>query len=287
VSDEIGVPSGDRTWRPPLSYRVALTVAQFVFAGLATAFSWLALSGNQLHGEVVLAVTVPLWALFAFRLWTASATLAQDTLLIRNVLSTERVLVADITKVAFSSRAGALKVTEQRPPSSVVTTGIAIPRHRDPGERYTVTAVRVGLMASVSGTRCEADDAADLIAAAAGLPALPPRRAQVTHERALVMIPAGIALFALGAVLSTVARLRDQVGGGLQALGALWFIAAVIAELGRFMHRRPQPQRGAAAGCQDSGPPDDGNHKALTPATALGVAGYATPNSTATTRNGL
>ncbi len=189
MSDDFRVPSGRRTWRPPLSYRVALTLVVSVLVGAAAGYSWVTLSSNQLHGEVVLAVAVPLWALFAFRIWTVSATLSQDTLVIRNVLSTERVLVADITRVAFSGRI--LKVTERRPPlplgpSPVTALGAAFPRHRDSGQRYAVSAVQLGLMASISGSRCEADDAAGLIAAAAGLPGTPRAR----NRRQTVRVPA-------------------------------------------------------------------------------------------------
>jgi hypothetical protein len=240
VSDEFGVPDGGRTWRAPLSYRVSLIAAQAVPVAAAAAFSWHTLSSNQLPGQVVLAVAVPLWASLAFRAWTASATLARDTLVVRNVLSTDRVPIVEITKVAISSSRGrTLKVTERRPPPTIAAGDAAFPRHHDPGVRHTVTAIQVGVMASVSGARCEADDAADLIAAAAGLPALPARRAQVTREMSLVMIPAGIALFAFGVTVSAMGRMSgDSVGGALKGLGAAMFLLAVMAELGRFIQRR-------------------------------------------------
>jgi hypothetical protein len=239
VTDEIGVPDGDRTWRAPLWYRVSLIVTQAVLIAAAATYGWVTLSSNQLRGQVVLAVAVPLWASFAFRAWTVSAQLTEDTLVIRNVLFSERVLIADITTVALPARGRKLMVTERRPPSAIVTPDTAYARHRDPGERYTVTAIQVGLMASLSGVRREADDAADLIAAAAGLPALPARKAQVSREMSLVMIPVGLALFAFGITLSAGGHPGgDSVGGGLKAVGAFLFSAAVIAELGRFIRRR-------------------------------------------------
>ena len=176
MTDEFGVAVGDRTWRAPLSYRAAVVVGQTAPVAATAAFGWVTLSSNQLPGQVVLAVWVPLWTVLAFRAWTVSAALAEDTLVIRNVLSTERILIADITNVAFPSRGRALVVTEWRPVSSAVAQGAASARHRDPGERYTVAAVRAGVMAALSGARCEGDDAAGLIAAAAGLPALPARQ---------------------------------------------------------------------------------------------------------------
>ena len=242
VTDEFGVASGERTWRAPLPYRVLLIAVQTSLAAAAAAFGWVTLWSNQLPGLVVLAVTVPPWALSGFRAWTASATLTQDTLVIRNVLSTERILTADITKVALHSRGRALKVTERRPPPPIVAQDAAFPRHRDPGQRYTVTAVQVGVLASLSGTHCEADDAADLIAAAAGLPALPARKARVSREMSLVMIPAGIVFFALGVALSAAGHPgADSVGGELEAIGAMLFVVAVSAELGRFIARRAKP----------------------------------------------
>jgi hypothetical protein len=242
VTDEFGVAVGERTWRAPLPYRAAVLLVQAALVAGAAAFGWVTLSSNQLPGQVVLAVVVPLWALFAFRAWTVSAKLTQDTLVIRNVLSTEQVLLADITKVTLSSSGRALKVTERRPPSSIVTPGAAFPRRGYPGERYTVTAVQVGVLASLSGIHCQADDAADLLAAAAGLPALPPRQARVSREMSLVMIPAGIALFALGVALSAAGHPgADSVGGGLKAVGAMLFVVALLAEFGRFIARRARP----------------------------------------------
>jgi hypothetical protein len=242
VTDELGVASGERTWRAPLPYRVLLIAVQTSLVAAAAAFGWVTLWSNQLPGQVVLAVAVPLWALFAFRAWTVSAKLTQDSLVIRNVLSTEQVLVADITRVTLSTRGQPLKVIERRPPSSIVTPGAAFPRHADPGQPYTVTAVQVGVLASLSGMHCEADDAADLIAAAAGLPSLPARKARVSREMSLVMIPAGLVFFALGVALSAAGHpSADSVGGGLKAVGAMLFVVALLAEFGRFIARRARP----------------------------------------------
>lgn len=239
MADEFGVAVRDQTWRAPLSYRAAVVVGQTVPVAAAAAFGWATLSSNQLPGQVVLAVWVPLWTVLAFRAWTVSATLAEDTLVIRNVLSTERVLMADITKVSFPSRGRALVVTEWRPVSSAVAQDAALAGHRAPGERYTVTAVQVGVIAALSGARCAGDDAADQIAAAAGLPPLPPRRPRVSREMSLIMIPAGIALFASAAALSATGHLTGSpVCGALKALGAILFLLAVTAELGRFLAGR-------------------------------------------------
>ncbi len=238
MTDEFGVAVGEQTWRAPLSYRAAVIVGQTVPVAAAAAFGWVTLSSNQLPGQVVLAVWVPLWTVLAFRAWTVSATLAEDTLVIRNVLSSERVLMTDVTKVTFPSRGGPLMVTEWRPTASAVTEDAASARHRDPGERYKVTAVQVSVTAALSGARCAGDDAADQIAAAAGLPPLPPRRPRVSREMSVIMIPAGLALFACAAALSATGHLgQNPLSMGLKALGVALFLPAVTAELGRFLAR--------------------------------------------------
>lgn len=239
VSEDFGVAAGERTWRAPLPYRFTMLTAHTALVAAAAAFGWVTLSSNQLPGAVVLAVWAPLWALLAFRAWTVSATLTEDTLVIRNMMSTERLLVADITKVTLRSPRPVLKVTEGRPASPSAAGEAAPARHRDPGERYTVTAVQVGLLASLAGVRCEGDEAADVIAAAASLPPLPARPPRVSREMSRPMIPAGLILLALGFVLPAVGHLdQAPVSGTLQGLGALLFALAALAELGRFLHRR-------------------------------------------------
>lgn len=239
VSERLGVAAGQQSWRAPLSYRAAMLAVQTALVAAAAAFGWVTLSSNQLPGEMVLAVWVPLWALLAFRAWTISATLAEDTLVIRNILSTERLLVADITKVTLPAPRQVLKVTEWRP-ASPASTPDAASRHRDAGERYTVTAIQVGVLASLSGVPCEGDDAADRIAAAAGLPPLPVRRPQVSREVARIMIPAGLALFTAAVLFSAVTSLgANPVTGTVRDLGVLLFAVGGAAELGRFLRRRP------------------------------------------------
>jgi hypothetical protein len=239
VTDEHGVLVGGQTWRPPVSSRIALIGAQAVLVAVVAAFVWRTLASNELHGEVVPIVAVPLWAWLAFRVWTASATLTRDTLLIRNVLSTEEVATADITRVAFGSRRTVLKVTERLPAPAIATAEAASGRHRDPGKRHTVIAIQVGLMAAASGVRCGGDDAADLIAAAAGFPALPARDARVSQGMSRVMIPAGVALFVVGVALSATLRgAPDALGGWLRYAGFVFMVPSVIAELGRFFARR-------------------------------------------------
>ena len=201
VSDEHVVASSDRTWRQPVSFRVALICAHAMLVAVTAWLVWLTLSGNQLHGEVAPIVAAPLWAWLAFRVWTASATLTHDAIVIRNVLYTEEVAVADIIEVAFGARRTALKVTERRLTPASASSSL-FRRRRAPGERHTVAAVQVGLVAAVRGARCAADDAAELIAGAAGIPAPTARKARVGQGMYLVTFPFGIAMVVLGVALS-------------------------------------------------------------------------------------
>lgn len=234
VSERLGVAAGEQSWRAPLFYRAAMVAVQTALVAAAAAFGWVTLSSNQLPGEMVLAVWVPLWALLAFRAWTISATLAEDTLVIRNIMSTERVLVADITNVTLPSPRRVLKVTEWRPSSPDAGSG-----HRDSGERYTVTAVQAGVLAALSGAHCEGDNAADRIAAAAGLPPLPARQPQVSRDVARVMIAAGLALLAAAVIFSALGPLGGSpVTGAVRDLGAFLFAVGGAAELARFLFQR-------------------------------------------------
>ena len=91
----------------------------------------------------------------------------------------------------------------------------------------------------LAGTPAPADVAAAVIAAAAGLPPPAPRKPRVSHAIALIAIPLGVALLALG--------ITHPASGqpGLQALytelriwGAIFAVTALLAELGRFHARR-------------------------------------------------
>lgn len=201
VSDKRGVAFSDRTWRRPVSLRVALICAHALLVAVAAWLVWVTLSSNGLHGEVAPIVAVPLWGWLAFRVWTASATLTRHAIVIRNVLDTEEVAIADVTEVGFGPGRRALKVTE-RSLTPASAPGAVFRRRRHPGERHTVTAIRVGPLAAVRGARCAADEAAELIAAAAGLPVPPVRKGRVGQGMYLVIFPFGIAMFVLGVALS-------------------------------------------------------------------------------------
>jgi hypothetical protein len=153
---------------------------QVLVAALIIGYVWFTLWTNGAPGWPALVVTLPFLVGFAYRTWTTSATLTTDTLIIRNVLSTERVALADITALSRDNRRRMLRVTDRR------------------GETYRVAALQYDQMAWTSGLRCGADKAADLIAAAAGLPPLPPRKEKLSKGQAWLLLVGGLALAGVG-----------------------------------------------------------------------------------------
>lgn len=166
-----------------MTTRIALAVLLGVFMTLPGLWLALTLVANQVPdgGWIALALAVAAWGLLAWRVLAQSVTLTLDTLVIRNILATERVPLAGVTAVGF--RRGRLMVTSAQ--------GAAA------GERLAVSAVNLG-PSRWSGLRDDADAAAEAIAAAAGLPPLPPRREIVGRNRAWVLLLAAALCFGLG-----------------------------------------------------------------------------------------
>ena len=158
MPDEVGVPAGDRIWRPSRFYRVSLIGLLAPFAAIGAALVWITLPTGQLPGWWFLALAVPLWGWLGFRAWTLWATLTPDALVFQNLLTTGRIAVADITKVDFPSPSrgqwSTLRVTDQ-------------------AKTYLVWAIARSVTAADRGERGPADEAADAICAAAGLPPVP------------------------------------------------------------------------------------------------------------------
>jgi hypothetical protein len=114
---------------------------------------WVSLPTGGLPGWWFVVLAVPLWLSLVYRAWTLSATLTPDALIARGMLSAKRFPLADITAVGFSSRArdwAPLIVTVRR-------------------RRRVIWAVQRSEYARPD-RRLEADDAADVIRAAAALP---------------------------------------------------------------------------------------------------------------------
>jgi hypothetical protein len=98
-------------------------------------------------------IAVPLWLWLAHRVWTLSATLAPDALIVRNFLSTQRILLSDITTAGIASNVRGkwahLNVTAQ-------------------GRRHSIYSVITNEY-TFPDRPFEADEAVDAIRAAAGL----------------------------------------------------------------------------------------------------------------------
>jgi hypothetical protein len=179
------VPGGgiEQTWHPPMATRIA----QAVCLGLVTALPglWLALTlvTNQVPdgGWIALALAVAAWGVLAWRVLAQSVTLTPDTLVIRDILATRQVPLAGITAAGF--RRGGLTVTWEH--------GAAR------SEQLAINAVNLG-PSRWSGLRSDADEIAEAITGAAGLPPLPPRREIVGRNRAWVMLLAAALCLGFG-----------------------------------------------------------------------------------------
>jgi hypothetical protein len=157
----------ERTWRPPLEVRVARVLCAGIIVSLPAAYLALTLWTNQVQHAV----------------WIALA-LTADTVVIRNIFTTERVPLADVTEVGFHR--GKLVVTSQH--------GTFAP------ERSTVGTAILG-SAYWSGRRASADTMADAINDTAGLPHLPPRREIISPRRAWLLLVTAAAIFGIGVYL--------------------------------------------------------------------------------------
>jgi hypothetical protein len=173
----------ERTWQQPAERRVAAAVCMAVFPALPGLLLGLALTNSRVPngGWIALEVAVPAWGILAWRTLAFSVTMTPDTLVIRNIFTTKRVPLADITGAGF--RRGRLTLT--------AAYGAA------PAKRFTVGAVNLG-STRWSGLRGDADRAAEAISAAAGLPPLPPRREIISRNWAWVVLVAAALCFGFG-----------------------------------------------------------------------------------------
>lgn len=174
-------PDGSlRTWRPPLAARIGLPLAWlFVFMALPALWLQFTVLDNAAPSPewwTIFAVFAAAWGLLTWRVTTQSVALTPDRLVIRNVLGTRTVPLMSIDWIGF--RQGRLLL------SSAHGAGDAHPAAR---VRVTVGTVNLG-PSYWSGLRGRADEIADTIAAAAGLPALPPRRKLIPRGLALAML---------------------------------------------------------------------------------------------------
>jgi hypothetical protein len=209
----------ERTWRPSVVARSSPLPALMLPVGIGGLLLWWwfsSLTGG--HGKTAgwldLGVMLTALGCLAERAWSMSATLTAHELVIKNVFTTKRVPLADITRVGF--RRGVLRATTNRFSGQGTV----------PGRHVTIRAVRLGT-AYWTGRCCDGDRAADAIADAAGLPLLPPRRVRISRRRAAIMLPASLAATAAFVLLFLprtyphVHPLYGRFGSALFAIGVL------------------------------------------------------------------
>lgn len=232
---QVSRDGSERTWRRPVETRVALVICMAALPTLpALLLGLLAASPGPNGGWIALALSVAAaWGLLAWRVLVQSVTLTRDTLVIRNILTTARVPLADVTDVGF--RRGAMKVTSGH-------GGV-------PGKRFTVGVAVLG-SAYWSGLRGQPDALAEAISSAAGLPPPPPRREIISRGWAWVILVAAAACFVFGVYLGPMRSMDEHPSLALSEAGGMLY-GLGIATLGSAFrvirdHRRKRARQAAA-----------------------------------------
>jgi hypothetical protein len=225
-----------RTWRLPVMGRAVRAFA-LGFLPLIPA-GWLAITlmtnGVADGGWIALAIGVAIWGLLAWRALTQSVTLTQDSLLIRNVFTTETVPLAHVTEVAF--RRGQLRVTVAHGPASTSQHALgAVPLS---SSRWT-------------GLPDKADAIARTITDAVGLPPAPPRRQIISLGWARFILSVGVVCLAAGVYCGA---LQPGPGGtpfALREVGSVLLIAGAgmsgLAIRVLFENRRNRTRQASAS----------------------------------------
>jgi hypothetical protein len=236
MSLQVSARSAGLSMRLRLHFRLVLIVAQGLIPGLAV----LAVAGLPhvplVVGLAVVTAALVVWLGLAVRGWRECVIAAADTLEIRGVIRTRHIPVSAVTGVRFSR--GALRIS--------VAGSSAAGRHGGCAS-VSVPAVRLGA-AHWTGRRTQADEFADALAAAAGLPPLPPRTTAAGPRRVRSALIAGTGLLAAGAVaaglgspMNGAAAIAVRAVGWclLYASGLMLFPAVMIAVDGFFGRWRP------------------------------------------------
>jgi len=225
----------ERTWRRPVAERIALAICLGVLTTLPGLWLALTLVTNQVSngGWIALALAVLVWALLAWRALVQSVILTPDALVIRNILTTERLPIADVTEVMF--RRGRLTVTAAH--------GAAA------SERFTVGAVDLG-SSRWSGHRGNADAIGEAITKAAGLSPLPPRREIISRNRAWIMLLAAALCFGTGVYFGPLQNGHTGLPFALRGAGAVLYVvgAGMLGLAFRIIrdHRRKRTRHSVA-----------------------------------------
>ena len=232
MTDEFDVSAGGRTWRLTLTWRVLLTaylaLIPLIAAGLCLPSG--SPFGDGPRGPVgwgVTAAAILGWLLLARRAWRESVTLTADALVITNMFSTRRVPLAHVVRVTVGRRS--VRVTEAGDATPPLGDAGAARRAMHAGDRsWAVDALRTG-GGYWTGRRVAADEIADAIAAAAGLPPLAPRKSALSRDRARFMVIAGLAISGLGFFLGPVH------GGGVGLRPGLADVGNILLVVGMSM----------------------------------------------------
>src|ERR1700758_1148035 len=106
------------TWRPSVPFRVLISCTLAVYSAVIGFVVWVSLPSGGLPGGWFVVLAVPLWLWLVYRVWTLSATLTPDALIVRGLLSAQRIPLTDITAAGISSdwrgAWASLSVTAQR-----------------------------------------------------------------------------------------------------------------------------------------------------------------------------
>lgn len=223
----------ERTWRPPLDVRIARILCAGIIVSLPAAYLALTLWTNQVRHAIWIALALGLaaWGWLAGRALAQSLTLTADTVVIRNIFTTERVPLADVTEVGFHR--GKLVVTSQH--------GTFAP------ERTIVGSAILG-SSYWSGRRASADTMADAINDSAGLPPLPPRREIISSNRSRLLLVAAAVIFGIDVYLGPVGGVHlHHHSLALGEAGAVLYVGGVTAlafayRLTRDHRRKRQPR---------------------------------------------
>jgi hypothetical protein len=212
-----------------LHYRILLVLVQAAVPALA----WMLGRSHGAAGVAAVIIAIAAWLCLASRTWRESAALTSGALEIRNIFRTIRLDVTSVRGVWFSR--GALRIT-------VAEGGVRTGRHSG-GRQYQAAAVRLGA-AHWSGRRTRADEFADALAAAAGLPPLARRVRSASGRQVRAGLAAGAALTVLGVGVEALAQVAGgativrMLGGGVLYAAGLMLYPVTMVAMDRFFGRR-------------------------------------------------
>jgi hypothetical protein len=219
--------AGERTWRLPVGWRMLGITCEALLLLFVPGI--IMLTDSSSPGPVswvVLATLILASVLLAWRLWLESVTLTADALVIRNVFTTRRVPLTDIV-------------------------GVTIDRNR-----LRVAQANGAGGAYLTGRRAEVDEIAEIIADAAGLPPLPPRRKQVLSRRQVrSLLVAGVVCMGLGFAFGPLQGAGTGLPHAVTWVGViLWPLGATILVPAAWAiidyRRTPKDPRGPAVPAQ-------------------------------------